>query len=71
MTEIPFAYIGPGAGFTIAGAAWPVIAAFFSALLMLLTWPIRLLWRALFGGGARAPGSSGSSCWDWTAWTTR
>ncbi len=56
MNSYVFAYIGPGAGFTIAGAAWPVIAAFGSALLMLLTWPLRLLWRAVFGGRSAAKG---------------
>ena len=40
---------------------------------MLLTWPLRL---AVAGdlrpaGCCLAAGSSGSSCWGWTAWTTR
>jgi predicted AlkP superfamily phosphohydrolase/phosphomutase len=43
------AYIGPGAGFALAGSFWAVFAAFFSALLTLITWPIRMLARALFG----------------------
>jgi predicted AlkP superfamily phosphohydrolase/phosphomutase len=43
------AYIGPGAGFALAGSFLAVFAAFFSALLLLLTWPVRLLGRALFG----------------------
>jgi predicted AlkP superfamily phosphohydrolase/phosphomutase len=43
------AYIGPGAGFALAGSFLAVFAAFFSALLLLLTWPMRLLGRALFG----------------------
>jgi predicted AlkP superfamily phosphohydrolase/phosphomutase len=49
------AYIGPGAGFAIAGSLWAVLTAFSSALLLLLTWPVRLLWRALLGhrGAAR------------------
>ena len=42
------AYIGPGAGFAVAGSLFAVFAAFFSALLMLITWPVRLTWRALF-----------------------
>jgi predicted AlkP superfamily phosphohydrolase/phosphomutase len=45
-----YAYVGPGAGFAIAGSVWAVIAAFFSAGLLLFTWPLRLLWRTLFGG---------------------
>jgi len=43
------AYIGPGAGFALAGSFLAVFAAFFSALLLILTWPVRLLWRVLFG----------------------
>src|SRR5438876_10811619 len=43
------AYIGPGAGFALAGSFLAVFAAFLSALLLLLTWPVRLLGRALFG----------------------
>jgi predicted AlkP superfamily phosphohydrolase/phosphomutase len=41
------AYIGPGAGFALAGSFFAVLLALLSALLLLLTWPIRLLWRAL------------------------
>src|SRR3954451_456851 len=48
------AYIGPGAGFALAGSFFAVFAAFFSALLMLFTWPVRLLWRVLFGWRALA-----------------
>ena len=48
------AYIGPGAGFALAGSFLAVFAALFSALLLLLTWPVRLLWRALFGWRALA-----------------
>jgi predicted AlkP superfamily phosphohydrolase/phosphomutase len=49
------AYIGPGAGFALAGSFLAVFAAFFSALVLLLTWPVRLLWRVIFGwrGAAR------------------
>src|SRR6266404_4280027 len=43
------AYIGPGAGFALAGSFLAVFAAFCSALLMLLAWPVRLVWRTLFG----------------------
>ena len=67
-----YAYIGPGAGFALAGSFLAVFAAFFSAVLLLLTWPVRLLWRALFGWRRwRAADSSASSSWDWTDWTTR
>src|SRR5262245_59330903 len=48
------AYIGPGAGFALAGSFLAVFAAVLSAVLMVLTWPVRLLWRALFGRRALA-----------------
>jgi len=38
-----YAYIGPGAGFALAGSFFAVFAAFFSAALLLITWPVRLL----------------------------
>ncbi len=41
------AYIGPGAGFALAGSFFTVFAAVFSALLTFLTWPVRLLVRSL------------------------
>jgi predicted AlkP superfamily phosphohydrolase/phosphomutase len=43
------AYIGPGAGFALAGSFFAVFAAVFSALLTFITWPVRLLKRTLFG----------------------
>jgi predicted AlkP superfamily phosphohydrolase/phosphomutase len=43
------AYIGPGAGFALAGSFFAVFAAIFSALLTFITWPIRLLLRTIFG----------------------
>ncbi|HWE37388.1 MAG TPA: alkaline phosphatase family protein [Isosphaeraceae bacterium] len=43
------AYIGPGAGFALAGSFFAVFAAIFSAFLTILTWPIRLVTRSLFG----------------------
>jgi predicted AlkP superfamily phosphohydrolase/phosphomutase len=43
------AYIGPGAGFALAGSFFAVFAAVFSAFLTVLTWPLRLLSRTVFG----------------------
>ena len=43
------AYIGPGAGFALAGSFLAVFAALLSAVLALLTWPVRLVARALLG----------------------
>ncbi|HVA50122.1 MAG TPA: alkaline phosphatase family protein [Pirellulales bacterium] len=50
------AYIGPGAGFALAGSFLAVFAAVGSAILLLLTWPVRLLWRIVFR--KRAPARS-------------
>ena len=54
VPDVAHAYIGPGAGFALGGSLLAVFAAFCSALAMLLTWPLRLLWRAFF---ARRPPS--------------
>ncbi len=43
-----WAYIGPGAGFALAGSFLAVFGAFLSALSMVLFWPIRRLVRLLF-----------------------
>jgi predicted AlkP superfamily phosphohydrolase/phosphomutase len=48
------AYVGPGAGFALAGSLLAVLAAFASALLMVVTWPIRLIVRVLKGRRALA-----------------
>jgi predicted AlkP superfamily phosphohydrolase/phosphomutase len=42
------AYIGPGAGFAVGGSFLAVFAALFSAVAMLLSWPIRSVARVLF-----------------------
>jgi predicted AlkP superfamily phosphohydrolase/phosphomutase len=52
--DLCFGYIGPGAGFALAGSFFAVFAAFCSAVLLLLTWPARLLFRLLFGRRAIA-----------------
>lgn len=43
------AYIGPGAGFTLAGSFFAIFLAMATAFVMVLTWPLRLLYRALLG----------------------
>jgi predicted AlkP superfamily phosphohydrolase/phosphomutase len=43
------AYIGPGAGFALAGSFLAVFAAMASALVTFITWPVRLLKRTIFG----------------------
>ena len=39
------AYIGPGAGLSLLGALWGVVAAVAAALLFLLIWPLRRLMK--------------------------
>ncbi len=48
------AYIGPGAGFALAGSFLAFFAAIASAIATILTWPLRLLARTLFGWRALA-----------------
>ncbi len=43
------AYIGPGAGFAVLSSFFVVFAAMFSALIALLTWPVRRIIRAIKG----------------------
>ncbi|MEJ2717811.1 MAG: hypothetical protein P8182_11830 [Deltaproteobacteria bacterium] len=41
------AYVGPGPGITMLGALWAVIAAVALAVVGLLIWPLRALFRRL------------------------
>ena len=40
-----FAYIGPGAGITVLGALWGVVVAIVLAVVAVLLWPVRVLFR--------------------------
>ncbi len=48
------AYIGPGAGFAVAGSLLAIFSATLSAVLALFTWPIRYVIRAIRGRRAFA-----------------
>src|SRR5687768_8698842 len=48
VPQVALAYIGPGAGFALAGSFLAVFGAVLSALAMLLLWPVRRLARVLF-----------------------
>src|SRR5262245_54842845 len=50
------AYIGPGAGFALAGSFLAVFGAFLSAVSMILFWPVRRLFRLILR--RRPPGKS-------------
>lgn len=53
-SESAYAYVGPGAGFALASSFLAVFAAVFSAFVLFLTWPIRLLFRLFFARKAPA-----------------
>jgi predicted AlkP superfamily phosphohydrolase/phosphomutase len=44
-----YSYIGPGAGFAFLGSAFAFLVTFFVAFLLILFWPVRLLWKSLTG----------------------
>jgi predicted AlkP superfamily phosphohydrolase/phosphomutase len=44
-----FAYIGPGAGFAFVGSALVLVAAILMAIVTLITFPLRMLWKGIFG----------------------
>jgi predicted AlkP superfamily phosphohydrolase/phosphomutase len=46
-SEPAHAYIGPGAGFAVAGSFLVIFAAVASAFFILITWPVRALIRAI------------------------
>ncbi|MHC4440306.1 MAG: alkaline phosphatase family protein [Planctomycetota bacterium] len=48
------AYIGPGAGFAVAGSLLAIFSATLSAVLALFTWPVRCLIRTIRGRRAFA-----------------
>jgi predicted AlkP superfamily phosphohydrolase/phosphomutase len=48
MPERADAYIGPGAGFAVGGSFLAVFAAALSAIVTIIAWPVRLIWRLLF-----------------------
>lgn len=45
------AYIGPGAGASLAGSLLAVLAAIATAVAIILFWPLRLLYKKLRGNG--------------------
>ena len=40
-SEAAFAYVGPGAGLSLLGALWGLIAAIGAAVLFVILWPLR------------------------------
>ena len=52
--QLYVAYIGPGAGIALLGSFLAVFAAVLSALIAVLTWPMRAIWRMVRGRKAMA-----------------
>ena len=69
MSESAYAYVGPGAGFALASSFLAVFAAVFSAFVMFLTWPIRLLFRSFFGKKSTGQSQIQTNCHPWTGWS--
>lgn len=51
--HLVFGYIGPGAGIALVGSFLAVLGALLSAMLVILTWPIRRILYSLRGNRAR------------------
>lgn len=49
------AYIGPGAGFALLSSFFVLLTTMVLALVALLRWPFRLMWRAVCGGRKARP----------------
>lgn len=59
------AYVGPGAGLSLLGALWGVVAAIGAALLFIVMWPIRrMMRRRKAAASASEPGTQTSSSTD-------
>jgi hypothetical protein len=56
MPTTALAYVGPGAGLSLLGALWALLAAFATVIAFILLWPIRrALRRRRAAGNAAAP----------------
>jgi Na+/melibiose symporter-like transporter len=52
-----FAYIGPGAGLSLLGALWALVAAVGMAIFFVVAWPVRKMLRKRRGGESAPEGS--------------
>ena len=57
MPTAASAYIGPGAGASLAGSLLGVLAAIGMALAIVLFWPLRLVYRKIRGSKRAAAGT--------------
>ncbi len=51
--SLPLAYIGPGAGIALVGSFLAVMGAILSAMVVIVTWPIRRILYAMRGNRAQ------------------
>ena len=49
------AYVGPGAGFALLSSFFVLLTTIVLAMVSLLRWPFRLLWRVVRGGRRATP----------------
>lgn len=54
MVHIPFAYVGPGAGFAFLGSFFSILLSLLAGIASLLLWPFRAVLRLVRGSSARA-----------------
>jgi bacteriorhodopsin len=54
------AYIGPGAGASVAGSLLNTLLVVLLAIVAIVFWPVRLLWRKLRARGKQPPEGEGS-----------
>ncbi len=50
--KIAYAYVGPGAGFALITSFFTLFIAFFLAIISVLTWPVRALYKSIIGKNA-------------------
>ena len=55
LPNVAFAYIGPGAGFTLMTSSLVLVATVLIVVGTLLVWPFRWLWRRLRHGAGPTP----------------
>ncbi len=59
MAPTAFAYIGPGAGISVIGSLFGLLATVFLAVVAVLFWPLRRAWKKMHAGKESAGGVDG------------